>query len=104
MGPLVWITSQPASQRRFAAYPLACHLPQLDTHTPKPALSDIHRLWLPQGLDDVQAGLNRVGAHVALGFRQAANTLGHYIPSDLNPFAEDDVYEEGDDEKERRRR
>lgn len=56
------------------------------------------------GLDDVHAGLNKVGAHVALGFRQAANTLGHYIPSELNPFAEDDVYEEDDDEKERRRR
>ncbi len=54
----------------------------------------------------MQAGLSKVGAHVALGLRQAAHTIGNYITDDLNPFIDEDeyIYIDDEEEKERRRR
>lgn len=45
------------------------------------------------GLDELQTGLGNVGAHLALGMKQAAHTISTYLPAELNPFVEDDEEE-----------
>lgn len=57
-----------------------------------------------QGLNDFSAGVSKLGANLSLGLRQAAHAMAPYIPDEINPFVDDEEYEELVDEEEERQR